>query len=127
VKAVGLDLRALWIGAIVAVAVGLTVAYFASRPTVVRHAPGRVVQTAGLDFDPIRSDEIHTILAEDAIPAINPPVRYLRAGAASDIRDDEDVIGLVIGSDARAFPVATLSAHEIVNDVIGGQAVAVTW
>jgi hypothetical protein len=127
VKEIGLDLRAVWIGAIVAVAVGLTIAYFAARPTIVRHATGRVVQTAGPDFDPIRSDEIHTILAEDAIPAINPPVRYLPAGTASDIRDDEDVIGLVIGIDARAFPVATLSAHEIVNDVIGGQGVAVTW
>ncbi len=117
-----------WLGlaAIVAVAAGLTIAYFASRHTVVRHPTGRVVQTGGLDFDPIRSDEIQTILAEDAIPAITHP-RYLAAGGASDIRDDEDVIGLAIGGDARAFPVATLSAHEIVNDVIGGQAVAVTW
>jgi len=120
-------LRSLGFAAIVAVAAGLTIAYFASRHTVVRHPTGRVVQPGGPDFDPIRSDEIQTILAEDAIPAINPPVRYLAAGAASDIRDDEDVIGLAIGSDARAFPVATLSAHEIVNDVIGGQAVAVTW
>jgi hypothetical protein len=37
------------------------------------------------------------------------------------------VIGVVINGDARAYPLSTLSAHEIVDDDIGGQPVAVTW
>lgn len=40
---------------------------------------------------------------------------------------DELVIGLVIGGDARAYPVRLLNLHEIVNDVVGGQQIAVTW
>ncbi len=111
---------------VVAILAVVTVVYFVSRPTAPKHPTGSVVQGGGPDFDPIRADEIQTILREDAIPAINRPY-YLTATAAADIRDEEQVIGLNLQGDARAFPVATLSAHEIVNDVIGGQPVAVTW
>ncbi len=41
--------------------------------------------------------------------------------------DEEPVIGVVINGDARAYPVRILSLHEIVNDVVGGQPVAITW
>jgi len=37
------------------------------------------------------------------------------------------VIGLSINGDHRAYPINILSTHEIVNDVVGGQLVAVTW
>ncbi len=88
--------------------------------------PAAVAPSATNAFDPIRADEIQTILPEDAIPAIVNP-HYVPASGASDFRADEEVIGLASGGDARAFPVATLSAHEIVNDNIGGQPLAVTW
>lgn len=41
--------------------------------------------------------------------------------------DEEMVIGLAINGDVRAYPVRILSNHEIVNDMVGGQPVAVTW
>jgi len=91
-----------------------------------RTPSGPVVQAGGSAFDPIRADEIQTILPEDAIPALLSP-SYIPATAARDVRGDEEVIGVFIDGDARAFPIATLSAHEIVDDVIGGQPVAVTW
>ena len=91
-----------------------------------RTPSGPVLQTGDLAFDPIRADEIQTILPEDAIPALVGP-SYIPATAASDVRGDEEVIGVFINGDARAFPIATLSAHEIVDDVIGGQPLAVTW
>ncbi len=96
------------------------------RQSINRTPSGPVLQAGDLALDPIRTDEIQTILPEDAIPAIVNPA-YSAATAARDIRDDEEVIGLSINGDARAFPIVTLSAHEIVDDVIGGQAVAVTW
>ena len=99
---------------------------FFNRHSAVRNPTGAVLQGGGPEFDPIRSDEIQSILPEDAIPAITRP-EYLPVSAASDIRDDEQVIGLFINGQARAFPTATLSVHEIVDDVIGGQPVAVTW
>lgn len=100
--------------------------FLATRHSIVARPTGPVLQAAGPASDPIRSDEIQTILPQDAIPAIVNP-RYISVSEASDIRPDEQVIGLVINGDARAFPTATLSAHEIVDDTIGGQPVAVTW
>ena len=41
--------------------------------------------------------------------------------------DEEPVMGVEINGDARAYPVRILSLHEIVNDVVGGQPIAVTW
>ncbi|MDX1379229.1 MAG: DUF3179 domain-containing protein [Anaerolineales bacterium] len=40
---------------------------------------------------------------------------------------EELVIGVEINGQARAYPIRLLSSHEIVNDVIGGEPVAVTW
>ncbi len=91
-----------------------------------RNPSGTVLQTGDPAFDPIRADEIQAILPQDAIPALISP-SYVSAAAATDIRDTEEVIGLAINGDARAFPIATLSAHEIVDDVIGGRPLAVTW
>lgn len=77
-------------------------------------------------FDPIRLDEIQYILPQDAIPALIKPA-YQTASQALDINDRERVIGVVIDGEARAHPLATMSAHEIVDDEIGGQPIAVTW
>ena len=41
--------------------------------------------------------------------------------------DRKVVIGLEIQSEAKAYPINVLSRHEIVNDVVGGKPVAVTW
>ena len=42
--------------------------------------------------------------------------------------DDEDlVIGVSIEGEHKAYSTAFLSSHEIVNDVVGGTPVAVTW
>ncbi len=97
-----------------------------ARHSVNRAPSGPVRQTGDSAFDPIRADEIQAILPQDAIPALISP-SYVSAAAATDIRDTEEVIGLAINGDARAFPIATLSAHEIVDDVIGGRPLAVTW
>jgi hypothetical protein len=104
------------------VAIGLIFA--GHRPTVKN--PSGSVPAGGPAFDAITADEIQTILPEDAIPALVKPT-YLSAAEASDIRPQELVIGVAVNGDARAYPLATLSAHEIVNDDIGGQHLAVTW
>ncbi len=105
----------------------LGLAFFLSaRHTIVRNPTGAVLQASGAAFDPIREDEIQSILPEDAIPALVHP-SFLTAAQASDIRPGELVIGVAINGDARAYPLATLSAHEIVDDDIGSQHLAVTW
>ncbi len=114
-----------WVAAATAVVV-LLVVFLSTRHSIVRNPSGAVLQTGGPAFDPIRADEVQSILPEDAIRALDKPT-YESVAAASDFRNDELVIGVVVNGDARAFPLSTLSAHEIVNDTVGGKPIAVTW
>ena len=77
----------------------------------------------------VKTYEIITNLPKDAIPAILDPqfVGAAEADAVGINQDFEQVIGLSINGDSRAYPINVLSAHEIVNDVVGGVPVAVTW
>ena len=71
--------------------------------------------------------ELVTLLPRDAIPAIDDP-QFLTAAEADDFYDpDELVIGVDFDGDARAYSIPLLSNHEIVNDVVGGVKIAVTW
>ena len=74
-----------------------------------------------------RELEIVTLLGFDAIPAITDP-SFVSAGQAAAWMDpDEQVVGLEINGERRAYPVTMLSRHEIVNDDVGGVPVVVTW
>jgi len=70
-------------------------------------------------------DPIQQRLPRDAIPAIRNP-RFVAADRAT-IRQDEKVLGIVIGNDARAYPLIDLDRHEIVDDTVGGKPVAASW
>ncbi|MBI2989497.1 MAG: DUF3179 domain-containing protein [Deltaproteobacteria bacterium] len=74
----------------------------------------------------LRPEEIVTVLPKDAIPAILSPT-FDEGKKASWLKEKDAVVGVEFGSDSRAYPVATLSRHEIVNDRIGGTPIAVTW
>ena len=49
------------------------------------------------------------------------------AAADAEWSPTTPVIGLSINGDARAYPFPVLATHEIVNDVVGDSAVAVTY
>ncbi len=70
---------------------------------------------------------IITLLPKDGIPAIFNPSFVSAAEGAEQLRDDDLVIGVSINGDHRAYGVAFLSSHEIVNDTVGGRPIAVTW
>ena len=74
-----------------------------------------------------RTFRIITVLPQDAIPAILEPRFIPRAQGEEQLKSDELVLGLSINGDHRAYPIPLLSSHEIVNDVVGGVPVAVTW
>lgn len=61
----------------------------------------------------------------DGIPSIDKP-KFVPASAASFLQDKDDIVGLNVGAEPRAYPLRILVWHEIVNDLIGDQAVAVT-
>jgi len=64
---------------------------------------------------------------KDGIPSIDNP-EFISIDSASEwLKDDEPVISLTIGKTSRAYPLQILMWHEIVNDVIDDQPVAVTF
>ncbi len=62
----------------------------------------------------------------DGIPPIDEP-RFVRAEDVDWLTPDEPVLAPAIGETARAYPVQILIWHEIVNDTIDGQPVAITY
>ena len=63
----------------------------------------------------------------DGIPPIDAPRFVSPTAADAWIADREPVLFLQIGNDARAYPLQILTWHEIVNDTVGGEPVAVTF
>lgn len=78
-------------------------------------------QEALIDGDPVMRG-----LPKDAIRAIDRPT-FVPADKATFVHPQEPVIGIVVNGEARAYPTWLLNAHEIVNDRMGGRAIAVTW
>ena len=71
--------------------------------------------------------EIRSVIPRDAIPAINEP-RFLSLDEASEwLAPEAPVIAFERNGEARAYPLEILTWHEIVNDVVGGEPVIVTY
>ncbi len=90
---------------------------------------------------PIPAAELQFGIGKDAIRAIDDPTfvapddprlmkhgrsRY-RPGDEPKTNDDIKVIGYAVDGDARAYPIALLDHHELVNDRVGGKPVTVGW
>jgi hypothetical protein len=63
---------------------------------------------------------------KDGIPAIDQP-RFAPKGETGELPPQEPVIAVAIGGEARAYPLRVMIWHEIVNDVVGGVPIAITW
>ncbi len=63
---------------------------------------------------------------KDGIPAILNPV-LVSPDQADYLMDDDQVIGISIGKESRAYPIKILNWHEAVNDTIGEVPVVVTF
>lgn len=64
---------------------------------------------------------------QDGIPSIDNPKFQSVQEADEILEDSELVLGLNINGDIRVYPLQILVWHEIVNDVVGDQPVAVTY
>ena len=62
----------------------------------------------------------------DGIPAIDAPA-FEQADRVDWLEDNEAVLSLTVGGQTRAYPLRVMTWHEIVNDVVGGVPVAVTY
>ena len=84
--------------------------------------PGRGQRTPVDTFNPV------IIEKEPRPPIVNAP--FIKAGDVVDqVRPEELVLGIVIAGEARAYPINMLVGpeREIINDTVGGRAIAATW
>lgn len=90
---------------------------------------------------PIPVGNLQYGIGKDRIPSIEDPVfvdpddpRLMsitpspyRECERPEVNDEIMVFGYVTGGEARAYPTALLDRHEIVNDVIAGENLAIGW
>ncbi|MCH8851934.1 MAG: DUF3179 domain-containing protein [Planctomycetes bacterium] len=90
---------------------------------------------------PMPAEDLQFGIGQDEIKAVDDPVfvnpddpRLLKIPTSKyrpeqepKTNDEIMVIGYVYGDDARAYPVALLDEHELVNDMVGGKPVTVGW
>lgn len=62
----------------------------------------------------------------DGIPSIDAPL-FIVASKVDFLKPDDLVLGLTHFGFSRAYPIAILNWHEVVNDWIGGEPVAITY
>ena len=63
---------------------------------------------------------------KDGIPAILDP-KFVRPERAAYLEANDQIIGVTINNETKAYPIKILNWHEVVNDTIGGVPVAVTF
>lgn len=115
-----------WVGIVLAVA---ALAFLITNPRLLSFLNMAQTETVSVDTieDAEQEYELITLLPLDGIPSIDDPQFVTGAEADEQYAPDELVIGLEINGDARAYSIPFLSGHEIVNDVVDGQPIAVTW
>lgn len=64
---------------------------------------------------------------KDGIPALTKPKVETAKQADAWLNDQDQILGVVIGGKARAYPIRILNWHEIVNDKIGTQSLVMTY
>jgi hypothetical protein len=122
--------KILHLGLIAAVTVGLA---WLLIPTAQYLIVGPNIQTEIISLPDVagtagrRDLELITLLGRDSIPAILEPEFVTAFEADQSMAPDEPVLGISIGGEHKAYSIKMMSRHEIVNDVVGGQPVAVTW
>ena len=106
--------RRLLVVSVLSIAVLSTIVFFIRRPTVAQRQTKRLFQP------------VPVVPAQRAIK--NAPV--IEADRVrGQVTDTELVLGVVIKGEARAYPINMLTgpSREIINDTLGGQAIAATW
>jgi hypothetical protein len=76
---------------------------------------------------PTATMAITTLLPRDAIAALVAPEVVAGAQQANRLPPDDQVLGVVLGGEARAYPIMALHRHAIINDQVGGVPIVVTF
>jgi len=79
------------------------------------------------EFEELQSEVRSGGPPKDGIPSIDEPSFWSADEADENLRDDSVVFGLVRNGEVKAYPQKILVHHEITNDVVGDEPVAVTY
>ena len=63
---------------------------------------------------------------KDGIPALLKP-KFVRVDKADFLGPEDQVIGVVLHGQPKAYPIKILNWHEVVNDYAGDMPIAVTF
>jgi hypothetical protein len=74
----------------------------------------------------ISREELTQGQIKDGIPAISEP-RFLSVPEVDFLGEQEPVVAFQQGDDVRAYPLQIMTWHEIVNDVVDGRPVLITF
>ncbi|RME75651.1 MAG: DUF3179 domain-containing protein [Planctomycetota bacterium] len=93
--------------------------------------PGAAARPAGDDgIDALERDfDAHARRAapRNAFPVLDDPPMVGAERAPAFLDDRAWVIGIEIGGVAKAYPIAIMGRHELVNDHCGALPIAVSW
>ena len=75
------------------------------------------------DFNP------RTVIPRHIRPIVDAPHIAAEKAGPKVVNDNDLVLGVLVGDEARAYPINMLCGprREIINDVLGGEAIAATW
>lgn len=105
------------------IALGLVLAGPALADSIPTDQPASVLQTLEAYWE----NSLSGGPPKDGIPSIDDP-RFENSDQADRwLEDGSRIIGLYHNGQARAYPQSLLVWHEIVNDTIGGDAIAITY
>lgn len=62
----------------------------------------------------------------DAFQVLDAPA-LVTVAQAKTLRDEEYVLGIAIGEEAKAYPIGALGSSELFNDTVGGVPIAGSW
>lgn len=65
-------------------------------------------------------------LLKDEIPALTTP-KFVTNNEATFLNSYDRVLGIYLNGQAKAYPLRILNWHEIVNDIVGGMPVVITY
>ena len=120
---------------------GVAFAYYAAQAVRTRGSraigDGRNVASYGFTLDPCLVERgllVASGMPKDGLPALVDPKAWstAQADAASATRakflvPEDQVIGVKLGHQVRAYPLRILVWHEVVNDTLDGTPIAVTY
>jgi hypothetical protein len=128
-------IRSGWWVAVAAVALSLAVTTILIIPIFAGRSADRESPAFDLGSTVVPPELIVRAMAKDGVRTLLEPAtigaaeidRYNEEERGKLLVSNDRVIGIAIGGEARAYPLRLMRWHEVVNDVVGGRPIAITY